>query len=316
MPRKRPPNEGAGDRRPSLSPSYPFGSDVGALVDATTHLRALTRSQGILIRRLLREKDVRSQEGALVVEGTKSCLDLIDRHAGSIRSLVLSPRYLRTETDDERQVRSQLLASQFVCPDRAFEKLTDVERPQGILAVVRQPRWDEAQILNQTKVLGIYGDRLQDPANVGAIIRTAAALGLSGVWLGADCADPFGPKVVRAAAGSILNVPIFWGREIQSFSLYGCEIYSAVLPSADIVSIRDIQKLPNRLVFALGNEGGGLASDIVAASPVKFSIPLANGVESLNVAATAAIAAFYFQGLRLHPTGEHDGEASPEGIGI
>lgn len=285
-------------------------------MDAATHLRVLTRSQGTLIRRLLRERNVRSQEGAFVVEGTKSCLDLINRHAGSLRSLVLCPRYLRTETDAERQVRSQLRASQFVCADREFEKLTDVERPQGVLAVVRRPRWDEAQVLNQTKVLGIYGDRIQDPANVGAIIRTAAALGLSGVWLSADCADPFGPKVVRAAAGSVLNVPIFWGREIQSFSSYRCEIYSAVLPSADIVSIRDIQKIPNRLVFALGNEGAGLASDIVAASPVKFSIPLANGVESLNVAATAAIAAFYFRGLRLHPTGEHDGEASPDGIGI
>ena len=285
-------------------------------MDAATHLRAFTRSQGTLIRRLLREKNIRSQEGAFVVEGTKSCLDLIARHAGSIRSLVLCPRYLRTETDAERQVRSQLLASQFVCPDSAFEKLTDVERPQGMLAVVQQPRWDEAQVLNRTKVLGIYGDRLQDPANVGAIIRTAAALGLSGVWLSAECADPFGPKVVRAAAGSIVNIPIFWGREIRTFSSYRCEIYSAVLPSADIVSIRDIHKIPSRLVIAVGNEGAGLASDIVAASPVKFSIPLANGIESLNVAATAAIAAFYFRGLRCHATGEHGGEASPEGIEI
>ena len=74
-------------------------------MDATTHLRALTRSQGTLIRRLLREKNVRSQEGAFVVEGTKSCLNLIARHATSIRSLVLSPRYLRAETDADRQVR-------------------------------------------------------------------------------------------------------------------------------------------------------------------------------------------------------------------
>lgn len=280
-------------------------------MDAVTHLRALTRSQGTLIRRLLREKNVRSQEEAFVVEGTKSCLDLIDRHVGSIRSLVLCPRYLRTETDVERHVRSQVPASQFVCPDSAFEKLTDVERPQGMLAVVRQPRWDEAQVLNRTKVLGIYADRLQDPANVGAIIRTAAALGLSGVWLSADCADPFGPKVVRAAAGSILSIPIFWGREVRIFSSSRCEIYSAVLPAADIVSIRDLENIPNRLVIALGNEGGGLASDIVAASPVKFSIPLANGIESLNVAATAAISAFHFLGLQRHSTKSMVGKSDP-----
>jgi TrmH family RNA methyltransferase len=193
---------------------------------------------------------------------------------------------------------------QFVCPDSVFEKLTDVEMPQGMLAVVQQPRWDEAQVFKQAKVLGIYADRLQDPANVGAIIRTAAALNLSGVWLSAECADPFSPKIVRATAGSILNLPVFWGCKFLTFSSYRCEIYSALLPSADIDSIRTIQKIPSRLVIAVGNEGAGLASDVVAASHVKFSIPLADGMESLNVAATAAISAFYFSGLLLDSTME------------
>lgn len=267
-------------------------------MDATSHLRALTRSQGVLIRRLLRDKKVRSQEGMFVVEGTKSCLDVMARHARAIQSLVLSPRYLRVETDADRQVRSRLQAPQFVCSDIAFEKLTDVKMPQGLLAVVRQPRWDEAQVFNEVQVLGIYADRIQDPANVGAIVRTAAALGLSGVWLSTECADPFNPKVIRATAGSVLNIPVFWGREIGTFSSSGCEIYSAVLPSADIVSIRKIQQIPNRLMIALGNEGAGLAPDVIAASHATFSIPLAEGMESLNVAATAAIAGFYFSGLR------------------
>lgn len=268
-------------------------------MDAASRLRALTRSQGTLIRRLLRDKKVRSLEDAFVVEGAKFCLDLITRHPQAIRSLVLSGGYLRAETDSDREVRSRLPATQWVCPDTEFEKLTDVEMPQGILAVVRQPRWDEAQVLKQEKLLGIYADRLQDPANVGAIIRTAAALNLSGVWLSAGCADPFSSKVVRATAGSILSLPVFWGREFRTFFSYGCEMYSAVLPSAGIVPIRNIRKIPSRLVIALGNEGAGLAPDVVAASRVKFSIPLADGMESLNVAATAAIAAFYFSGLSL-----------------
>lgn len=194
-------------------------------------------------------------------------------------------------------MRSRLSACQVVCPDAVFEQLTDVEMPQGMLAVVRQPRWNEAQVFNQTKVLGIYADRLQDPANVGAIIRTAAALNLSGVWLSAGCADPFSSKVVRATAGSILNFPVFGEREFRTFLSHGCELYSAVLPSASIVPIRNIRKIPSRLVIAVGNEGAGLAPDVIAASRVKFCIPLADGMESLNVAATAAIAAFYFCGL-------------------
>lgn len=262
------------------------------------HLQALSRAQGSLIRRLLRNKKTRSSEGAFVVEGTKPCLDLISRYPQSILSLILSPRYLRVEADADRRTRTTLPARQFVCPDAGFEKLTDVEMSQGILAVVRQPRWDEAQVFGRTSTLGIYGDRLQDPANVGAIIRTAAALNLSGVWLSADSADHFGPKVVRATAGTILSLPVFHDRDFRAFSSYGCEIYSAVLGLADRVPIRSIRTIPDRLVIAVGNEGAGLDPDLVRASGVKFSIPLAVGVESLNVAATAAISAFYFSGLR------------------
>ena len=266
---------------------------------AVQHLAALTRAQASLIRQLLRDKKTRSKEGAFVLEGTKACLDLIHRHPESILSLVVSPRFLCVEGEADRTVRMKLHAHQFVCPDAGFEKLTDVEMPQGILAVVRQPGWDEAQVFGRTSVLGIYGDRLQDPANVGAIIRTAAALNLSGLWLSADSADHFSPKIVRATAGTILSLPIFRTRNFQAFSSYGCEIYSAVLAAADIVPIRSIQTIPSRLMIAVGNEGAGLAPDIVKVSSVRFSIPLAKGVDSLNVAATAAISAFYFSGLRL-----------------
>lgn len=266
---------------------------------AAAQLPALTRALGSLIRQLVRDKKTRSRENAFVAEGPKSCLDLIQRHPLSIRILILSSRYLHSETEADRQIRATLLSRQFVCSDAAFEKLTDVEMPQGILAVVRQPRWDDSQIFKQSRVFGIYGDRLQDPANVGAIIRTAAALNLSGVWLSADSADHLSPKVVRAAAGTILALPIFQTRDIHEFSAHGCELYSALPPSAQAVPIRSILKVPSRLVIAVGNEGMGLAPDIVKASQVTFSIPLAEGVESLNAAATAAISAFYLGGLPL-----------------
>lgn len=268
-------------------------------MEGVPQLRTLTRAQSSLIRGLLRDKKTRTREGAFVVEGAKPCGDLISRYPRSILSLILSPRYLRVEAAADQRARTRLQARQFVCRDADFEKLTDVDAPQGILAVVRQPQWDEGRVFGRTHVLGIYGDRLQDPANVGAIIRTAAALNLSGVWLSADSADHFNPKVVRATAGAMLSLPVFYARDFRSLSSYGCEIYSAVLPSTDIVPIRSIQARPGRLMIAVGNEGVGLAQDIVKASSVKFSIPLAEGVESLNVAATAAISAFYFSGLRL-----------------
>lgn len=265
------------------------------------HPQALSRAQGALIRQLLREKQVRSSEGAFVVEGAKPCQDLISQYPQAIQSLLVSPRYLRTETEGNRSRRFTLRARQFVCSDPAFEKLTDVEMPQGILVVVRQPQWDEAQVLGQSHVLGIYGDHLQDPVNVGAIIRTAAALNLSGVWLSHDSADHFSPKVVRATAGTLLTLPIFRMADLRIFSAYRCELYAAVPSSVDRVMIRNITAIPGRLVIAVGNEGLGLSQEILNASTIRFSIPLAQGVESLNVAATVAISAFYLSGLPVNP---------------
>ena len=269
--------------------------------EAAVPPHSLTRAQASLLRLLLHDKKTRTQEGAFVMEGAKSCLDLIRSHPHAILSLTLSSHYLKSEPAAERRVRCKLAAHQFMCPDAVFEKLSDVETPQGMLAVVRQPQWDEAQVLGQARVLGIYGDQIRDPANVGTIIRTAAALNLTGVWLSSDSADCFSPKVVRATAGAALVIPIFCIQNSRSFSRHRCSVYSALVPSPGTVPLKSIRAIPRRLMIAVGNEGRGLAPDLVKISDVRFSIPLAREVESLNVAATVAIAAFYFSDLPTEP---------------
>jgi TrmH family RNA methyltransferase len=266
-------------------------------VSARIPFEALTRRQSTLIRELLNDRRVRTQERAFVVEGAKSCHDLLQHHPQAILSLTVSPRYLDTEDTTARAARGALNARQFTCTDAAFDRLSDLEAPQGILAVVRQPQWDERGVWERPRVLGVFGDRLRDPANVGAIIRTAAALNLTGLWLTPDSADPFGPKVVRASAGTVLALPIFCGADPQTLINYGCRMYSAVVPQPGVVSLRSIRRIPPRLVIAVGNEGEGLADNILGLATAKFAIPLANEVESLNVAATMAIAAFYLSEL-------------------
>lgn len=266
-------------------------------MSARIPLEALTRRQHTLIRELLNDRRVRIQERAFVVEGAKSCRDLIQHHPQAILSLTVSSRYLDTEDTKARAARVALNVRQFTCADTVFDRLSDVETPQGVLAVVRQPQWDERGLLEQPRVLGVLGDRLRDPANVGTIIRTAAALNLSGLWLTSDSADPFSPKVVRASAGTVLTLPVFFGADPQSLVNYGCRMYSALLPQPGAVSLRSIRAIPPRLVIAVGNEGEGLADNIVGLSTARFAIPLANAVESLNVATTVAIAAFYLSEL-------------------
>ena len=145
--------------------------------------------------------------------------------------------------------------------------------------------------------MGIFGEQLQDPANVGAIIRTAAALNASALWLTPDSADVYHPKVVRATSGVLLALPIFVARDVSGLIRQGCQIFTAEVTGDRTVSIDEIHQVPGKLVLAVGNESRGLSAQIRGLATTRFTIPLSRDVESLNVAATVAIATFYFSRL-------------------
>jgi len=236
-----------------------------------------------------------------VVEGAHAVRDLLTRYPEQILTIVIAHGYLRKESQRDRLVRLASSAQQYTCTDVQFSKLSDVDAPQGILAVVRQPIWDEGELLKQSSVLGIFGEQLQDPTNVGAIIRTAAALDASALWLTPQSADVYHPKVVRATSGVLLALPIFSARDVSGLIRRGCQVFAAEVTGDGAVSIDEIQQAPRKLVFAVGNESRGLSAQIRRQATMRFTIPLSRDVESLNVAATVAIATFYFSRL---PKGE------------
>ena len=258
---------------------------------------SLTRSQGAHFRELLLDRRVREEEGVFVVEGTRAVRDLLARYSEEILTIVTAPSYLQKEEQGDRVVRLASSATQYFCSDLQFLKLSDLDEPQGILAVVRQPTWDEAAILRQQFVLGIFGEQLQDPANVGAIIRTAAALNACALWLTPDSADLYHPKVVRATSGVLLSLPVFSARGVEGLIRHGCDVFAAEVLGEGTVSIDEIRQAPRKLILALGNESRGLSAQIRRQAVTRFTIPLSREVESLNVAATAAIATFYFSRL-------------------
>jgi len=215
--------------------------------------------------------------------------------------IVTAHGYLPREGEGDRLARLASSTQQYSCPDYQFSKLSDLDAPQGILAVVRQPKWDEENVLRQATVLGIFGEHLQDPTNVGAIIRTAAALNASALWLTPESADVYHPKVVRATSGVLLALPIFIAKDVSALIRQGCQIFAAEVAGAGTLPIEEIQQVPRKLVFAVGNESRGLSPQIRGQATTRFTIPLSRQVESLNVAATVAIATFYFSRL---PKGE------------
>jgi RNA methyltransferase, TrmH family len=257
----------------------------------------LPSAKATLIRELSRQKKARDVERVFLMEGMKLIHDMLDSHASAILAVVVKTTFLEKTSPAVRQMLERSAAPVYVCKDMIFNQLSDLTTSPGILAVVQQPVWDQETVFKRPRVLGFYGECLQDPANVGAIIRTAVAFGMDALWLSTDSADVFNPKVVRATSGALLRLPVFSVRGVSEFRKRRCRILASEPPGNTSRPIRDITTLPSRAVIALGNESRGLSDQTLKEAHLRFHIPVSRQIDSLNVAASAAIAAFYFSTL-------------------
>jgi TrmH family RNA methyltransferase len=257
----------------------------------------LSAAKAGLIRQLSRQKKVRDAERAFVLEGVKPIRDVFDDDGGTVLAVVIAERYLKAADPTFRLTLERHAAPVYTCRDMVFDKLSELSTSPGILAVIRQPIWNQEAVFKQPRVFGFYGEDLQDPANVGAVIRTAGAFGMDGLWLSSDSADVFNPKVVRAAAGVLLKLPVFSVRDIDIFARHRCDLLTAELPGPASQAIQDIRHISSRTIIALGNESRGLSETTLKQATVRFHIPISPAMDSLNIAASAAIAAFYFSNV-------------------
>jgi TrmH family RNA methyltransferase len=173
-------------------------------------------------------------------------------------------------------------------PASLFRSLMETETPQGIAAELEIPRGSADQLLGERETLLLL-DAVQDPGNLGTILRTAEAAGVTAVWLGRGTVDPYTSKTVRAAMGSLFRVPV---RQVdlydaipalrrQGFTVVGTH------PRAGTLHFRF--RYPSRTAFLLGNEGRGVDPALGRLGDEEVCIPMPGGVESLNVSVTAAV---------------------------
>jgi TrmH family RNA methyltransferase len=265
-------------------------------------IRTVSRNYLSHIREVIKTKRVRDRERVFVLEGTKPILELLQSAPQQLVCIVVEPGFLARQPPEVERLLLGGGCTVHSCPAHALARLSDVETSGGMLAVVHQPKWDQSAILAQPRIFGLYGDMLQDPANIGTIIRTAAGLNLNALWLAPHSVDVFNPKVVRATAGTLFHLPIFPQTSLEDLLNLDCVIMAAeVGTSAESVPIRSIQTLPPRTIVAVGSESRGLSEAVLKASTFRFTIPLKPGVESLNAAAAASIALFHFSGLPVDP---------------
>ncbi len=175
--------------------------------------------------------------------------------------------------------------------------IAPTRQTQGVLAVVASPAGRF-----RPEGVALYLDRVQDPGNVGGVIRCAAAFGATGVACSPGCADPFSPRAVRASAGHSLLLPVQpeagHGPLAEAFRGAGGEVVGTV--SSGGVPLREWH--PRRpVLLVLGNEGQGLAEEVSAACARHLTVPLGGTVESLNVAVTAGVILATLSGVAGSP---------------
>lgn len=173
------------------------------------------------------------------------------------------------------EVRRDAIA---LTPD-LFDALAGTRSPQDVIALFERPRFEASDILARPSPAVVL-DGVQDPGNVGTIVRLAAAFDCAGVILLPGCADAYSPKAVRASAGAVLNVPVAMATTAEVIAC-GRPVFAAASEGMQI-------NLPATAVLVFGNEGSGV-SDEIRRHATLVRIPMSNRVESLNVAAAAAI---------------------------
>lgn len=249
------------------------------------------------IQKLIKQSRTRRKERAFVVEGWKMASEAL------IRNLVLH-LYITESEKNSYEEHLKRLGCDFdgkkgrveIVADSVFRQISDTVTPQGILAIVQMPEYSRKQVV-AGNAGGIYDtakllvlEDIQDPGNMGTILRTAEGAGMSGIVLTKGCVDLFNPKVVRSTMGALFRVPFYicedLVQEIEMLKQQGFSFYAAHLQGEMDYSQPSYE---GKLGILIGNEANGLRDAVAELADVKVKIPMEGELESLNAAVSAAL---------------------------
>jgi TrmH family RNA methyltransferase len=246
-----------------------------------------------LVRKLATRRG-RNEERRFIAEGRNLIREILER--GMAVDFVMIPDDLRQDQDADR---TELIARCIDSPDitvcevsaREFSKLTDAQTGIGMIAVVRMSE-NGAEIADsidaEDNILVL--DRIQDPGNMGTLIRTAAAAGYKAVLAMNGTVDVYSPKVLRATAGMVFEIPVIYlsgPEELKKFLQK--KSWRMVVTTVDAGTLYYKEDLSKGIALVIGNEGRGVSEEMIEMADVRVTLPMKGGVESLNAAVAAAI---------------------------
>ena len=253
----------------------------------------ITSTSNAKIKRIVqlrKKKKARDAEGVFLVEGIRMFREIPEK---LLQEIYISESCEEKEGKEIRRRASACGIRPELVSDGVFSHLSDTQTPQGILCVVRQLSYSLEEVADAPCPHMLVLDRLQDPGNVGTILRTAEGAGVTGILLDGECADIYNPKTIRSTMGSIFRMPFYYIQDLEEGIRYlkkrGICTYAAHLEGKRAYDEEDYRK---PCAFLIGNEGNGLRPEIADLADTYIRIPMAGEVESLNAAIASAVLMF------------------------
>ncbi len=234
----------------------------------------------------------RQSEQSFVAEGLKLCMELAQ--SATVREVFYTEKALA-----KTPALATLSGAHYLIEEHVAEKLADARTPQGVFAVFALPKAPEA-----FRVGGRYLalEAVQDPGNVGTLLRSAAAFGFDGVLLSRGCASPFAPKTLRASMGAVGRIALYEGVDLPESlaQLRALGVQSLAAALYDSVPLSEVSPTQDGGVcLVIGSEGQGLTAQTIAACDKAVRIPMTQAVESLNAGIAGSVLLWHFRAVGL-----------------
>lgn len=240
------------------------------------------------VKSLYRKRE-RMKNRSFIIEGIKIIEEAINNNY-RVKNIIYTDRLLNTKDGSEFFKNIEHMNNLVYVPDNIFKEISDTENPQGILAIAKFEFRDLSELNDKESPFLLFLDELQDPGNMGTIIRTADAFNIDGIILTDGCVDPYNMKVVRATMGSIFRLPLYYTSnsidELNNLKKKGMKVYSTSLEES--LPIFDID-YNSGVILVIGNESKGVSGEIFSLSDRLIRIPMPGKAESLNAGVAASI---------------------------
>ena len=235
---------------------------------------------------LQKKSKVRNEEQVFIVEGLRMFMEVPQ---DQVKKVYVSESLYNKKKEELHLERFPVE----VLADKVFQHVSDTKTPQGILCVVKQRKYEIEDLISKENPHFIVLDNLQDPGNLGTIVRTAEGAGVTAVFMSSDCVDIYNPKTIRSTMGALYRMPFVYVEDlretIHTLKEKNIKSYAAHLDGKNTYDKEDYRQ---GTAFLIGNEGNGLREEIAQCADTWIRIPMCGQVESLNAAVAATVLMF------------------------